>query len=109
MWRPLWSLDLPVHLVWDPNGDRNLRKNRKRSGNFTSKFQLKNVKKQFFAITLYDFLRCYNCGDLAHHIASKCSLGPQPKRCHHCKGTDHLIADCTLRAAKNKVRIFRFC
>lgn len=21
-------------------------------------------------------------------------MGPQPKRCHHCKSTDHLIADC---------------
>lgn len=24
-------------------------------------------------------------------------MGPQPKRCHHCKSTDHLIADCPLR------------
>ena len=24
-------------------------------------------------------------------------MGPQPKRCHHCKSADHLIADCPLR------------
>jgi len=50
-------------------------------------------------------IRCYNCGDLAHHIASKCNLGPQPKRCHNCKSDDHLIADCPKRTSisdKNK-------
>jgi len=39
-------------------------------------------------------IRCYNCGEFANHIASKCNMGPQPKRCHHCKSSDHLIADC---------------
>lgn len=39
-------------------------------------------------------IRCYNCGELANHIAAKCVLGPQPKRCHLCKSEDHLIADC---------------
>ncbi|VVC38225.1 Cold shock domain,Nucleic acid-binding, OB-fold,Cold-shock protein, DNA-binding,Zinc finger, CCHC- [Cinara cedri] len=39
-------------------------------------------------------LRCYNCGDFANHIAAKCTLGPMPKRCHSCKASDHLIADC---------------
>lgn len=24
-------------------------------------------------------------------------MGPQPKRCHHCKSTEHLIADCPNR------------
>ncbi|CAG0923311.1 unnamed protein product [Notodromas monacha] len=42
-------------------------------------------------------LRCYNCGEFANHIASKCTLGPQPKKCHNCKGEDHLIADCPQR------------
>ncbi|XP_044763874.1 protein lin-28 homolog [Coccinella septempunctata] len=37
---------------------------------------------------------CYNCGQFANHIAEKCSLGPQPKRCHNCRSEDHLIADC---------------
>ncbi|KAK7500092.1 hypothetical protein BaRGS_00008639, partial [Batillaria attramentaria] len=40
---------------------------------------------------------CYNCGDFANHIAAKCPHGPLPKRCHQCKSTDHLIADCPLR------------
>ncbi len=44
--------------------------------------------------TLLLSLRCYNCGEFANHIASKCTVGPQPKRCHHCKSSDHLIADC---------------
>ncbi|GFO27277.1 Lin-28-like protein [Plakobranchus ocellatus] len=39
-------------------------------------------------------IRCYNCGDFANHIAIKCPHGPLPKRCHNCKATDHLIADC---------------
>ncbi|XP_070188967.1 protein lin-28 homolog [Littorina saxatilis] len=42
-------------------------------------------------------IRCYNCGDFANHIAAKCPHGPLPKRCHQCKSTDHLIADCPLR------------
>lgn len=27
-------------------------------------------------------------------------MGPQPKRCHHCKSVDHLIADCPSRSEK---------
>ena len=46
--------------------------------------------------------RCYNCGDLAQHIASKCNLGPQPKRCHNCKSSDHLIADCPKRTTNKE-------
>ncbi|GFR08887.1 protein lin-28 homolog [Trichonephila clavipes] len=42
-------------------------------------------------------IRCYNCGEFANHIAAKCSMGPQPKRCHNCKSVDHLIADCPNR------------
>lgn len=42
-------------------------------------------------------LRCYNCGDFANHIASKCPRGPLPKRCHNCKSDGHLIADCPLK------------
>lgn len=48
------------------------------------------------------FYRCYNCGEFANHLAAKCTLGPQPKRCHHCKSADHLIADCPLREEKKK-------
>ncbi|XP_059473335.1 protein lin-28 homolog [Neocloeon triangulifer] len=45
-------------------------------------------------------IRCYNCGEFANHIAAKCSMGPQPKRCHHCKSDGHLIADCPTRVKK---------
>ncbi|XP_017070711.1 protein lin-28 homolog [Drosophila eugracilis] len=44
-------------------------------------------------------MRCYNCGEFANHIASECALGPQPKRCHRCRGEDHLHADCPHRSA----------
>lgn len=44
--------------------------------------------------------RCYNCGEFANHIAAKCQLGPQPKRCHNCKSEDHLIAACPTRAER---------
>nr|CAH7723367.1 unnamed protein product [Callosobruchus chinensis] len=46
-------------------------------------------------------IRCYNCGEFANHIAAKCQLGPQPKRCHNCKSEEHLFADCPLRTAKS--------
>ena len=39
-------------------------------------------------------VRCYNCGEFANHLASQCSQGPLPKRCHHCKSEDHLIEHC---------------
>ncbi|GAB6028040.1 hypothetical protein CHUAL_002261 [Chamberlinius hualienensis] len=45
-------------------------------------------------------IRCYNCGEFANHIAAKCRLGPQPKRCHNCKSEDHLIADCPNKQLK---------
>ncbi|XP_044752509.1 protein lin-28 homolog [Coccinella septempunctata] len=47
-------------------------------------------------------LRCYNCGEFANHIAAKCSLGPQPKRCHNCRSEDHLIADCPSKSEPPK-------
>ncbi|KAF2902535.1 hypothetical protein ILUMI_03652, partial [Ignelater luminosus] len=47
-------------------------------------------------------IRCYNCGEFANHIAAKCTLGPQPKRCHHCKSEDHLIADCPSRTERQR-------
>lgn len=39
-------------------------------------------------------IRCYNCGSYGNHIATRCTEGPQPKRCHRCKSDSHLIADC---------------
>ncbi|XP_077488198.1 protein lin-28 homolog isoform X3 [Amblyomma americanum] len=45
-------------------------------------------------------IRCYNCGEFANHIAAKCTMGPQPKRCHQCKSAEHLIADCPQREDK---------
>jgi len=45
-------------------------------------------------------IRCYNCGEFASHIASKCGMGPLPKRCHQCKSHEHLIADCPIRPEK---------
>lgn len=47
-------------------------------------------------------IRCYNCGEFANHIAAKCSIGPQPKRCHNCKSEDHLVADCPIKVEKKK-------
>ena len=43
---------------------------------------------------LYILNRCYNCGEFANHLASQCTKGPMPKRCHNCKSEDHLIEDC---------------
>jgi protein lin-28 len=48
--------------------------------------------------------RCYNCGNFANHIAARCPEGPLPKRCHHCKSSNHLIADCPLRAQMGPVQ-----
>jgi protein lin-28 len=49
-------------------------------------------------------IRCYNCGEFANHIAPKCNMGPQPKRCHHCKASDHLIADCPKLEEKRSLK-----
>ncbi|XP_026470968.1 protein lin-28 homolog [Ctenocephalides felis] len=50
-----------------------------------------STKKRFRKI------RCYNCGEFANHIAAKCALGPQPKRCHSCRSLDHLVANCPVK------------
>ncbi|XP_055686682.1 protein lin-28 homolog [Lutzomyia longipalpis] len=50
----------------------------------------------------YRKMRCYNCGEFANHIAAKCAMGPQPKKCHHCKSEDHLIADCPEKSDASK-------
>ncbi|KAL3243565.1 hypothetical protein MRX96_020162 [Rhipicephalus microplus] len=54
-------------------------------------------------------IRCYNCGEFANHIAAKCTMGPQPKRCHQCKSTEHLIADCPQREDKKGHQSRRRC
>lgn len=49
------------------------------------------------------FLRCYNCGDfLNNHKASECPLPAQPKKCHICMSSEHLMAQCP--QAKSKVK-----
>ena len=30
-------------------------------------------------------VRCFNCGNVARHLAAECPHPPLPKRCHHCK------------------------
>lgn len=56
------------------------------------------------ALIMHCLTRCYNCGELSSHVASTCTMAPQPKRCHQCKSTDHLIADCPLAVPKSKPR-----
>lgn len=46
-------------------------------------------------------MRCYNCGEFANHLAKDCAQGSQPKRCHHCKNEDHLVADCPAKIEKS--------
>lgn len=55
-------------------------------------------------LTFVSYSRCYNCGEFANHIAAKCSMGPQPKRCHNCRSEDHLIADCPTRVERERKR-----
>ncbi|XP_074595586.1 protein lin-28 homolog isoform X2 [Brevipalpus obovatus] len=45
-------------------------------------------------------VRCFNCGEFANHVAARCNMDPQPKKCHQCKAVDHLIAQCPLRDEK---------
>lgn len=51
-------------------------------------------------------IRCYNCGEFANHIAARCSMGPQPKKCHHCKCDEHLIADCPMKPVSTLIPYF---
>ncbi|XP_055324357.1 protein lin-28 homolog [Sitodiplosis mosellana] len=43
----------------------------------------------------YRKTRCYNCGQFANHLAADCTLEAQPKKCHYCKSSEHLMANCT--------------
>lgn len=46
-------------------------------------------------------VRCYNCGEFANHLANECTeVTKLPKRCHHCKKEDHLVADCPEKPEK---------
>ncbi|XP_013781935.1 protein lin-28 homolog, partial [Limulus polyphemus] len=71
---------------------------------FTHQFQDLLAKR----INIFNFnlllKKCYNCGELANHVAAKCILGPQPKKCHHCKSEEHLIADCPFRDELRKLK-----
>lgn len=69
-----------------------LRQQRRPAGNGTTNAGAGQERKKNFRK-----VRCYNCGEFASHVAAKCTLGPLPKRCHQCKSTDHLIADCPER------------
>ena len=41
--------------------------------------------------------RCYNCSEYGTHIAARCPLEKQEKRCHICKSDQHLVASCPQR------------
>ena len=49
------------------------------------------------------YCRCYNCGEFANHLASQCSKGPMPKRCHNCKSEEHLIEGCPTLPVEKQV------
>ncbi|XP_062302118.1 protein lin-28 homolog A-like [Osmerus eperlanus] len=44
--------------------------------------------------------RCYNCGGPDHH-AKECQLPPQPKKCHFCQSTSHMVANCPIKAQQS--------
>nr|CAH0106378.1 unnamed protein product [Daphnia galeata] len=52
-------------------------------------------------------IRCYNCGVVGSHIAPKCTVGPQPKRCHQCKSEEHLISDCPSKFRNRSIKTER--
>ncbi|XP_064891243.1 protein lin-28 homolog A-like [Columba livia] len=41
--------------------------------------------------------KCYNCGERGRH-AKECKLPPQPKRCHFCRSTSHMVTSCPKKA-----------
>ncbi|OPJ85637.1 hypothetical protein AV530_007072 [Patagioenas fasciata monilis] len=41
--------------------------------------------------------KCYNCGEQGPHT-KECKLPPQPKKCHFCRSTSHMIISCPEKA-----------
>jgi len=39
-------------------------------------------------------IRCYKCGKLGTHQASKCKSEIGPKACYHCHSTEHQVSSC---------------
>ncbi len=66
------------------------------------RYELRHYIKINFLLKINIYFRCYNCGEFANHVASKCTMGPLPKRCHQCKSQDHLIADCPERPERGE-------
>ncbi|XP_065507389.1 protein lin-28 homolog A-like [Caloenas nicobarica] len=42
----------------------------------------------------------YNCGGL-DYPAKECKLLPQPKQCHFCQSTSHMVANCPTKAQQS--------
>ena len=94
--RVAWSaLDPPDSRV--KSGDLSQTKR-----NFAKSGMNWDIIKINFLLKIKVFFRCYNCGEFANHVASKCTMGPLPKRCHQCKSQDHLIADCPERPERGE-------
>lgn len=66
------------------------------------------LKKEinFFFLNLRSNYRCYNCGQFSNHLAAECTLEKQPKKCHYCKSSEHLMANCTQSKVWKRLRFF---
>lgn len=73
------------------------------------RFVRSTIHTYVLTVTVFNNLfthSCYNCGEFKNHVASKCEQPLLPKRCHHCKSLDHLIADCPDKPVSNFLSFF---
>ncbi|KAI6230083.1 Protein lin-28-like protein isoform X1 [Aphelenchoides fujianensis] len=49
-------------------------------------------------------IRCFKCGQLGFHQASRCKKEIPAKACYHCHASDHLVSECPTYLAQKKER-----
>ncbi|KAI6182946.1 Cold-shock DNA-binding domain-containing protein [Aphelenchoides bicaudatus] len=49
-------------------------------------------------------IRCFKCGKLGHHQASRCKVEIAPKACYQCHSTEHQVSNCPTYLARKEAQ-----